>query len=158
MGAMHSPATDETRTLSEKERQRQSALRVAAAFLLANAALLALSSILVALLGEPTSPTVLFLIWVDVWIGVKLWQGRSRRWVGWAIGRAILGFLFSGIPLLIQGQVAGFVALAAFCGALVLALTGKGNRSRTLIAAGLFAGYVGVMLGALVNWFVQAIV
>jgi hypothetical protein len=90
----------------------------------------------------------LISIAIDIGIGASLWRGRTR-WKVWAIWRAALGLLIYGGQALGAGLFVEALLEAAFSGALLLVLTGRSTRTRTVIAGGIYA--VGFLLLPLVS-------
>jgi hypothetical protein len=127
------------------------ALRVGAGFLFVNIAILLLSGI-ISVISENSINyvTVVITTLIDTAIGINLWRGDARQWAPWAVLRAVLGLVFTGFSNLVQGRVLGFVLIASLCVPLIMVLTGRGNRTKTWIAIGIFLmGYLGPLVVSL---------
>lgn len=142
---------------SEMLAERRLALRIGAGFLFVNVGVVILLSALVAMGGGSFQPNLFISAIIDVIIGIYLWRGQARQWATWAIIRAVLGFVFFGIMSLIQGAFLDFLAQAAFCGSVILVLTGESKRGRTWASIGIYAvGYLGVLVLSFVIAFVTS--
>ena len=136
--------------------EKRLALRVGAGFLFINTGLMALLAVLIVLAGGSVSPSNLIAAVVDVIIGINLWRGRGNQWQGWAIARAALGLLVFGLTSLLQGAFLQFLGQVAFCGSLILVLTGESKRNRTWASIALYVGHLGTLLLTLVIGFLNA--
>ena len=148
----------EVLALEEQLSEARLALRVGAGFLFVGAAINLCLTLVFALVGgvEAAAASFAGLISyvIDIGIGIGLWQGRMR-WRVWALLRAVLGFLFLGVSSIAQGDFVALILQAAFSGAVILVLTGESNRTRTMIAVGIYAvGYVALLLAVVLGPFV----
>jgi hypothetical protein len=153
-GVQSSPEIESTIPSPEILAEKRLALRVGAGFLFVNVGVLILLSALIAAGGGSLQPNLFISAIVDIIIGINLWRGQAHQWATWAIVRAVIGFIFFGIISLVQGAILDFLAQTAFCGSLVLVLTGNSNRNRTWVSIGIYViGYLGVVLASFLVGF-----
>jgi hypothetical protein len=145
-------SSGEVAAMEEDLAESRLAMRVAAIFLFVGVAVSLCLNVLSLATADPeaASGTTLSLISIaiDIGIGASLWRGRTR-WKVWAIWRAALGLLIYGGQALGAGLFVEALLEAAFSGALLLVLTGRSTRTRTVIAGGIYA--VGFLLLPLVS-------
>ncbi len=130
------------------------ALQVGSVFLFANIGLAILLAALVAIIGGGQAAGEFLMgeggclagsLIIDLIIGVSLWQGRPQ-YRRLAILRAVLGFIIFGVGALAKGGFLELITQAAFCGSIILVLTGRSNHTRTWVAIGIYAiGYLGLV-------------
>jgi hypothetical protein len=123
------------------------ALRVAAGFLVTNLLVSAAINGLAALvdpqaLSELCAPSLVSAL-IDLAIAASLWRGQTQ-WKAFAIVRVVLGAVVYGVLNAGLGDYLSFIPNIALAVALVLALTGRGERRRIYAAAAVFGlGYLG---------------
>jgi hypothetical protein len=129
------------------------AMRAAGGFLFADVFLQLLLVVLVmistTLFRQPATQTNLEAeqiarIMISLWLGVGLWRGQSDR-RGWAILWAVASLLLFGLSSFLVNDYLGLVIQVVYSASIVLVLTGRSGRRRTLAAIGIYAvGYVGL--------------
>ncbi len=127
------------------------AFRVAAGFLFADLALAFFRAVFLFMMSARTatnffSASLVLIAFIDIVIGVSLWQGRTR-WRTWALARAVFGLILQAWFMVGRGTYWDLVNQASFSGAMILVLTGESNRNRTWIAIIIYVvGYVGTIM------------
>lgn len=89
---------------------------------------------------------LLFAWALSIWAGTSLLRGRTG-WRPWAIFVAALALLIYGFVNLFNLYIIDLVSQLGYSGAIVVALTGRSTRARTVIAAVIYLGaYIGTTL------------
>lgn len=132
--------------------EKRLAFQVGAAFLFVNVGITILLFTLIIINGGSLLPNQLIPIIIDTIIGINLCKGKAHQWANWAIIRVALGLVVFGISSLVQGSVLDFIEQAAFCGSIILVLSGESKRTKTWASIGIYLiGYIGVFLLSLFN-------
>jgi hypothetical protein len=124
--------------------------RVAAGFLFGNVAIIGLIFVYNLLtVGLETTLTrynffTIITVIASFALGGGLWRGQASARTA-TITAALIGLAFFGLPALSSGRWLGLISQAGFSGSLLLALTGRPDRIRTIFAAVVYIlGYVGL--------------
>ena len=122
-------------------------LRIGAGMLFVNAVLSAFFLILILVTGDTTGLAADDYIapFVNVIIGVNLWQVKEQ-WKRYTVWWALIGLVIFGGGALISGDYFSLITQLSFSGSLILLLTGKPSKVRTIVATLIFVvAYLGLL-------------
>ena len=125
----------DTKSKIEEHQALKTSFRIGAGMLFVSAGLGIISSIIFSMLNGWKNlglENVVISI-INIAVGVMLWQGSVKTAIRWAIV-----FILYGIYQLVSGNSYAFILDIAFSGSLILLLTGKSSKVRTITAVTIF--------------------